>query len=271
MRLFIVRHGESQNNALNDRLPFDDYLQERYSDPSLTELGFRQAQAVAEHLATATVAEHLRPLPEGKVNGYEITRIYCSAMKRAMQTAQPIGKALGIDPEVLMEIYEQGGIFQGDPRDAGSIEVLHGMTRTEILQEFPGYQLPEEVTDEGWYGGGWEDMASCHARAIRTAAFLRQMAADSLARRAEDTLLEERVVMVVHGDFIDALLKALLHSMPANNHFYVSYNTSVTRVDFHEDRLLLRYVNRTEHFTPELFADSINEGALATDDGRPGY
>ena len=270
MRLFIVRHGESQNNLLNDQLSFDDYLQQRFPDPALTELGLRQAEAVADHLAKATVAEHYRLLSEGKENGYNITRIYCSAMLRAMQTAQPIGQALGIDPEVLIDIHEQGGVFIGDPRGPESIQQAHGITRAQALEQFPGYKLPAEITENGWWYGGWEDAASGYARAVRIAAFMHKMAANNRNSQQEGAV-EERVVLVAQGDFIDALIKALLHNVPADDHFYVHYNTAITRIDFHEDRLLLRYINRTEHFTPELFAASIRESALSTDDGRPGY
>lgn len=251
MRLFIIRHGESTNNRLDASTNFDDYVQQRSHDPALTELGERQADAVARHLAEATVAEHYfwnetaNPTP-----GYGITRIFCSPMLRAMQTAQPIANALDIQPEVMMSIHEHGGIFQGDPRDPASIANHPGMTRSEIAARFPGYKLPDEVTEEGWWSGGFEDMPGCYARAVRTVLTLRQMAEEFAEQERE-----ERVVLVSHATFIDCLIKAFLDQLPSNNNFYVHYNTAITRLDLHPSgRQYLRYINRTEHFTPELFS-----------------
>jgi broad specificity phosphatase PhoE len=44
MELFLIRHGESTNNALED-------WTQRVEDPLLTERGERQAERTAAHLA----------------------------------------------------------------------------------------------------------------------------------------------------------------------------------------------------------------------------
>ena len=44
MQLYIVRHAQSTNNALAD-------IRDRVCDPTLTELGERQAEIVGGHLA----------------------------------------------------------------------------------------------------------------------------------------------------------------------------------------------------------------------------
>ena len=44
MQLYIIRHAQSVNNALDDQ-------RYRVSDPLLTEVGHRQAAMLAEHLA----------------------------------------------------------------------------------------------------------------------------------------------------------------------------------------------------------------------------
>ena len=43
MKLYIIRHAQSINNALANQM-------DRVCDPSLTELGYRQAEIVAQHL-----------------------------------------------------------------------------------------------------------------------------------------------------------------------------------------------------------------------------
>lgn len=253
-----MRHGESFNNQLDDRqLNYDDYISQRMADPPLTELGFRQAQAVADHLAQSKVAEHFRNYLEDKPSGYSVTRIYCSAMLRAMQTAWPIGQALKIDPEVMIPIHEHGGLFQGDSRDPEKVVGLPGMTQREIQEQFPGYILPQEITEEGWWHGGYESLADCYGRAIRTAHELEQMAA-----QFEKEEKEERIVLVAHGTFIDGLIKALLNQIPNPTIYYVHYNTAITRIDFRQGQKYLHYINRTEHFTPELFADTYHNGSV---------
>ncbi|MEM7130325.1 MAG: histidine phosphatase family protein [Chloroflexota bacterium] len=249
MRLYIIRHGESTNNRLGRQLPYEEYIQKRTYEPPLTELGHRQAHAVAEHLAKVTVAEHLNGIKAS--TGYGITRIYCSAMLRAMQTAQPIQQALGINPEVLIDIHEQGGLFEGHPQDPDSWQGFPGLTRTEMIERFPGYILPDEITENGWWTGTYEPWSGCVERAKRTASRLIQ-----LAEQFAKSDVEEHVALVAHGDFIDRLLKALLRQLPGDDFYYIHYNTAITQVDFPDDgRLVLRYINRTEHFTPELFVE----------------
>ena len=248
MRLFIVRHGESENNSIEGTSSYEEYLANRSPDPALTALGEKQADAVAHHLATATVAEHFRT-GVGRT-GYDITRIYCSPMLRTMQTAQPIARALNINPEVMMDIYEHGGCFLGDPSQPKTVVNYPGLSRSKMQERFPGYVLPEAITEDGWWKKGYEDTEACYARAMRVSGRLRKMAEDF-----SNNGLIERVVLVVHATFIDALLKALFNQLPNPHFHYVHYNTAITRVDFQEGYEYLRYVNRTEHFSEKVFGE----------------
>ncbi|NOZ27238.1 MAG: histidine phosphatase family protein [Chloroflexi bacterium] len=228
MELYIIRHGQSTNNALAD-------LRERSCDPPLTEVGVRQTEFLARYL-TETVLDH----PGSPVN-LPITKLYCSPMRRALQTARPIGDALGLAPEVWIEIHERGGIYLDHGEDGGIVG-YPGMTREEILADFPHYVLPEALTGEGWWKGGREDWPACQARAIRVAHALHARAAD-----------DERIVMISHGGFIDALLKALFNQLPGRHVFYHHHNTAITRIDFWKDgHLDIRYINRIDHLPAEL-------------------
>ncbi|MEZ4582643.1 MAG: phosphoglycerate mutase family protein [Caldilineaceae bacterium] len=52
MQLFLIRHGESANNALGvGDISYEDYMAQRSPDPGLTQIGKRQAEMVARHLA----------------------------------------------------------------------------------------------------------------------------------------------------------------------------------------------------------------------------
>lgn len=233
MKLYIIRHAQSTNNALTD-------LRDRVCDPPLTELGRRQADILARHLATGS-----SPVPwETDHPGYGITRLYCSPMWRALQTAQPIGQALGLAPEVWIDVHERGGIYL-DHGESGGIVGYPGKTRSEILAEFPNYILPDGITDQGWWHQGREDRAACHGRAIRVAEKLR----DIQRCCAED----ERIAIVSHGGFTDALLKALFNQLPDPQVYYHHFNTAISRVDFHSDgHLEVQYLNLVGHLPLEL-------------------
>jgi broad specificity phosphatase PhoE len=110
--------------------------------------------------------------------------------------------------------------------------------------DFPGYHLPERISETGWWNAarGSETMPEAIARAVQVAADLR--------RRADS---DERILLVTHGTFIDALIKALFAQLPSRALFYLHYNTAITRIDFIErERLLVRYLNRIAHLPPEM-------------------
>lgn len=242
MELYIIRHAQSYNNALTD-------IRDRVSDPPLTELGHRQAQAIARHLSQGvnldlSVGASAEDTHVHQRRGYGITRLYCSAMHRALQTAQPIGQALGLNPEVWIDLHEHGGIYLDHGNERGRVG-YPGKSRPEILAEFPNYILPPEVTNNGWWNNGYEDWPACQGRAIRVAGQLRDL--------AQKIGADERVAMVSHGGFINALLKALLSHLPSPDVFYHHYNTATTRLDFRPGgRIDVRYLNRIPHLSPEL-------------------
>jgi len=250
MDLYIIRHAQSENNALMQ----DQHL--RVKDPDLTEVGVQQANLLAQYLKENNniddlVRKKIDDPARAERHPHKITHLYCSAMKRALKTAQPIGEALGLNAEVWVDIHEHGGIFLEEPE--GVITGYGGMTRSEILELYPNYVLPKIITEAGWWNpaNGKEDVPGCHARAIRTAQMLWERA------RHADTK-DDVVAIVTHGFFIDCLLKALWNSSPGTGHFHWLYNTSVTRVDFvtesprFGDFVGMRCINRVAHLPEEL-------------------
>ncbi len=259
MRLFLIRHGESTNNFLSDHYAADEYIVKRTPDPELTELGWRQAKALAKHLATATVVQAPRATVPG-ASAYGITHLYCSAMVRAMQTAQPIAEALGIAPRVWVDLHERGGVFYGNPRQPESVVGHHGMTRSDMQERFPGYHLPSEVTPTGWWHHGHESGEAFYARTLRVAEQLRQL---SLRHHEENR--HDRIALVMHGALIDLLLKALLNQLPGNTLRYTTDYTAINCLDLPPSGLIfLRYINRTEHLTSAVFKSESVAAAHAT-------
>ena len=233
MELYIIRHAQSTNNTLTDHW-------DRVCDPPLTELGRRQAEIVAQHVGTGVGLEPWEPDSRDR-RGYGITRLYCSPMWRALQTAEPIGRALGLAPEVWIDIHERGGIFL-DHGEAGGIVGHPGKTRPEIMAEFPDYHLPAGVTEQGWWYQGREEPSACHGRAIKVAEELHKWSSS-----------DERIAMVSHGGFISDLLKALFNQLPGYHIYYHCLNTSISRIGFRSDgHLDVQYLNRVDHLPLEL-------------------
>ena len=239
MQLFIIRHGQSANNVLEDET-------RRTFDPPLTELGVQQADRLAQRLATSR--ESRFNVGSGfagdlGANDFAITHLYCSAMHRALQTAAPVAQALGLRPEVWIDVHEQGGIYLDHD---GAKSGFPGKTRREILDEFPDYGLPETITDAGWYdvARGYEEMHTGAGRAIKVAMDLR--------RRAVGEYRDARIAIITHGTFIDLMLKAFVGQLPNRQYFFSHYNTGITRLDITPEYLLVRYVNRIDHLPTEL-------------------
>lgn len=252
MQLYIIRHGQSTNNVSMARDPDD-----RVVDAPLTELGHKQAECLAQYLATApnrdtgVEKQYGFPLITPEI-GVGFTHLYCSPMQRALQTAQPIAKALGLTPHVWVEIHEHGGQHL---KVNGVPTGFPGKTRAELLAEFPDYVLPDDFREDGWWRveNGEEDIIGCFSRALRVAHKLHQRAAQN--RQAG---ISERIAMITHGTFIDALLKALFNQLPAspaNMLYYTHYNTGMTRLDFMPSGYpRFRYLNRVDHLSPDLIS-----------------
>ena len=79
MELFLIRHAESRNNI---RKNYD----ERVADPELTSNGILQSNHLAKFLQKGL---HLKD-KECEDNGKPFDQIYCSAMKRSLETVDPI-------------------------------------------------------------------------------------------------------------------------------------------------------------------------------------
>ena len=192
-------------------------------DPPITELGERQSEILAQHLATGATQDLVPGAAPGSARaqgrkGYGITSIYCSPMLRSLQTAQPLKEALGIAPKVWVEIHERGGMFLDHGEDRASVG-YPGLTRSEILAKYPDYQLASEITEAGWWNRDREDDPTASGRAIRVAEDLVAMS---------DT--ERRVAIISHGAFINILFKALLDQLPGNHIYYRHNNTGISRI-----------------------------------------
>ena len=134
--------------------------------------------------------------PSANGHGYGITRLYTSPMRRCLQTTQPIARALGLAPEVWVDIHEHGGIWL-DHGEAVGRRGYPGITRSVLSAEFPGYTVPDRVSEAGWWRGAYEELEAAEARAERVAETLRGWGS-----------LDEKIALVSHGTFGSLLLSA---------------------------------------------------------------
>jgi len=94
MNLLVIRHGQSEADILE--------VMEGRADFSLTDLGCKQAQLMAEWVA----------------QNYKVDKIFASPLKRASQTAAILSERIRVDiihDDDLMEW--QNGIIAGMPRE----------------------------------------------------------------------------------------------------------------------------------------------------------
>ena len=177
MDLYLVRHAQSQNNALPERL--------RVADPGLTELGHQQAARLADRL-----------------RGLKLTRLITSPFRRALQTTELLRQATGLVPEVRIGLHETGGCMHGV--ELATMVGQPGLNRQEILAEFPDYQIEPSLDGEGWW----------RSQPYETVDLARRRATQLLNEtRAEFAHTRERVAFVMHGDF-QLLFLRRFHSIP---------------------------------------------------------
>ena len=92
-RLILARHGETEYNRLG-RL-------QGQTDIDLNEAGRAQARALAR--TVAALPDEQRP-----------TALYASPLRRALETAQAVGEALGLEVSTDKRLLERGfGIWEG--------------------------------------------------------------------------------------------------------------------------------------------------------------
>jgi len=243
MQLYFIRHGQSENNLLWDQTGSDAG---RSSDPELTDVGRQQAAHLAAFLAAPGVAGGNSVAASHNLSGFHLTHLYCSPMLRAIETALPVARALGLPLVVWEDLHETGGIFYTDVETQAQIG-LPGTTRAGFVARFPELLLPEGDWDSGWWNRPFEPYAERPLRARRVL--------QTLLERHGDT--DDRVAMVSHAGFYNHLLRAIL-DLPAEAPVWLELqNTAVTRIDFQPEMLPLEpirlvYTNRVDFLPKSL-------------------
>jgi broad specificity phosphatase PhoE len=125
--LWLARHGETVENAEGRILG--------RRDPPLSPAGIAQAEALARRLKDAGIAA-----------------VWASPLRRARETAEIVGRALGIEPVVLADLVES---------DRGDWE---GRRVAELADESPDLHAAFIAGDSSFRFPGGESMAEQGAR-----------------------------------------------------------------------------------------------------------
>ena len=221
MEFYLIRHGQSVNNASPDALE---------PDPALTKLGREQANHVGNAL---------------KEKG--IRRLYCSPMLRALQTAEIIGRVLSLPPHVYVGLHEWDGIWEASVGRYGA--TLPGLTRTQMKEICPNVVLPNDVTDKGWLFSEWENVELMLQRAYRDSkTFIQQ----TEAIHGES---DERVAVISHGGFLATMICAFFDLTPNDDPDHFAHrNGAISKIRKTREGTQLRYLHRISHLPREMLS-----------------
>jgi probable phosphoglycerate mutase len=177
IEVVLVRHGASEA-AVEDE-PFE--LLEGQADPALSEVGARQAQAVAAHLADEPLAA-----------------LYVTPLRRTAQTAAPLAAATGLEPVVVPELREvhlgelDGGAFRIAVRRRDPI--VAEVFRAQRWDVIPGAEPMEDFAERTH--AGLQRMVEGLEPGATIAAVVHGGVIGELCRQASDS----RPFAFVHAD-----------------------------------------------------------------------
>lgn len=198
-RLLLVRHGKTEWNEAG-----------RYvgrSDIGLSAFGLREAAALGQRLA-----------------GERIDAIYCSDLKRAVQTAQVIASGRNVEPMTREELREM---------DFGEFE---GLTLEEIRQRRPEFD---------WWTARDADMQFPQGESVRRVV----SRVGPFAGRLESYAEGETVLIVSHGGTLRALI-CLLLGLDLEHWWQIALDSaSLTVVDTYPERTVLSLLNDVCHLS----------------------
>ncbi|MBS6196656.1 MAG: histidine phosphatase family protein [Clostridiales bacterium] len=196
MRMFIIRHGESEADLLD--------VHEGRADFPLTERGHKQAEAMAGYVAA----------------NYKVSRIYCSTLSRARQTAQHLSEKVSIPltpDDMLMEF--NNGLIAGLERDAAE-------EKYPLVPNLPLYKAVYEQ----------ESMLEFRFRAD----FM-------LSKIISENSSDDTVAVITHGGMINQLYRAFLRMPIESDVFFNTGDTGIHEWFVEKDSRRIVRSNDTGH------------------------
>lgn len=219
MRVHLIRHGQSANNALPEY--------QRIEDPALTPIGREQAERLGNWAAQTP-----------------LHTLLVSPFLRTLETAAPIHRSTGLKPQVWVDLHERGGCYAG--WQPSNFRGRPGMNAAEIRERFPQVELVDDIHSSGWWQSQpreSDEQALQRARRI----------VDRLRRTFHGT--GQQVACVMHADF-KMLVTSVLFDRPYDPTLPAIYrNASITTFELDaQGRPVLIHENRVEHLEEELWS-----------------
>ena len=238
MKLFFVRHGQSENNALWANTQSNA---ERVFDPQLTEIGKKQVASAADFLFALFKNEVSEFKDQSfKYKGEEI-RIFCSLMDRAIQSGLIISKKLSLPLTAHLDIHENGGLYLEDPQTTERTGVP-GRNPEDLKFTYPDLILPEGINPNGWWSRPFEDRETRRIRAKKVINDLKNRYGNS----------NSVLILIIHGGFYNYFLRALFDLRDDTEIWFDLFNAAITFLEISEDFTSLVYCNRYDFIPREL-------------------
>ena len=237
MQFYFIRHGQSENNLL--------YLTTggsngRSDDPELTDLGCKQAEALAQFLCCAAPKPAANLFDEQNLAGFGITHLYTSLMVRAVATGEIVASALNLPLVAWEDLHETGGIYHQDEQ-TGERVGRPGKNRAYFEEHFPDLGLPNSLGEAGWWDRPFEEREQRPTRA-------EQLGRELLERHGGT---EDHVAVISHGGFYNVLLRYIF-KIERDDCWFGLNNTAITRIDYSVDGVALTYTNRVDFLPKDL-------------------
>lgn len=201
-RLIFIRHGQTDEN-LGDTLHIHTE-----NEKGLNKTGIQQIQKVAEVC---------------RENNVDV--VFCSSENRALESAEIITKALGLQPPIVLpELLERNwGDWEGKPWD-------------EVQKDLDTLTLEDRYTFLPPHGESWQQMEK------RLKVGLQKLM-DSEGKN---------IVVVTHGGALRGLMPVLKNAPKQTSFIYQFHNASATIFDYVDGQYKEVAVNDTSHLGEAL-------------------
>jgi broad specificity phosphatase PhoE len=224
MIIYVTRHGQP---AIGELPPGVDH-EFPPGDPTLTELGLKQAAFLGEFL---------------KSNSFK-GRIYSSPYRRTLYTALEVAKATGTD------IFPERAIQEYVTKDG--VPNIDTLTLPEIKKLFP-HISPKSALEDSWLFSGPETEHDVRAR---VKPFLDALIESTLNPASSKTEIVDEALLVGHGASVGALKILLfeLGGIPYVDNY--NWNCSLSKFVIENGKTISVDMNCDFSFIPEEFITS---------------
>lgn len=219
MKLYLIRHAESGNNAVP--------TYQRVEDPAITAVGRMQANHLAEWIATLRADV-----------------LITSPFLRTIQTVLPVLNSTRLKLDIWHDVFERGGCFRG--YNESNFAGAQGMGRSQILQALGDHAtssvLDETIEESGWWGQkDRETDAEAELRAKAVCTRLLQSFTDG-----------QVVLLLIHADLKRLMLAEMMHGQVDVARLGPMRNAGITKVNRIGDEWQLDYFNSVTHLPARL-------------------